>query len=79
MTEIDGKVIPVEVKSGKDYRKHKALDHLLALEEYEIPGAVVLSPNNLEEEGKILYCPIYMASLLRNSQPASDRIDLHIF
>ncbi|MCR5211605.1 MAG: AAA family ATPase [Lachnospiraceae bacterium] len=60
--ERDDKPIPIEVKSGKDYKKHKALDHLL--EKYTFDEVYVLSANNVEIEGNILYYPIYMAGAL---------------
>ncbi len=64
--ERDDKAIPVEVKSGKDYRKHKALDHLL--ENYTFDEVYVLSTNNVETAGRINYYPIYMAGLLCESE-----------
>lgn len=61
-----GKVIPLEVKSGRSCRAHKALDNLLAIEEYGIEYGVVLSRCNVEfdEEGRVLYLPVYMAMFL---------------
>ena len=79
ITEVDGQVVPIEVKSGRDYKKHSALDHLLAAPDYRIPQAVVLSPHELEVDGPIFYCPIYMASLIRSSVPDRARLDIHIF
>ncbi|MBR1440752.1 MAG: AAA family ATPase, partial [Lachnospiraceae bacterium] len=64
--ERDDKPIPIEVKSGKDYKKHKALDHLL--EKYSFDEVYVLSANNVEIEGNILYYPIYMAGVLCESE-----------
>lgn len=40
-------IIPIEVKSGKAYAKHKALDHIMANEVYNIKQAVVFHNNNL--------------------------------
>ena len=60
--ERDDKPIPVEVKSGKDYKKHKALDHLL--EKYKFDEVFVLSAHNVEMEENIMYYPIYMAGVL---------------
>ena len=64
--ERDDKPIPIEVKSGKDYKKHKALDHLL--EKYTFDEVYVLSVNNVEIEENILYYPIYMAGVLCESE-----------
>ncbi len=59
-----GKVLPVEVKSGKDYKLHSALNNLLGTAEYDIEAAYVLSEYNVstgERGGKpIYYLPLYM-------------------
>lgn len=75
---IDGpaSVIPIEVKSGNDYRKHKALDNLLHAEEYKIDQAIVLSRFNVRRDGHILYLPIYMTRFLNNS--SGDTYDFEI-
>ncbi len=61
----DGSVFPVEVKSGKDYKLHTALNNMLGTEEYDIEEACVLSMANMEKGermGKPLwYLPLYMA------------------
>ena len=58
--EHNGKVLPLEVKSGKDYSRHSALDNILDIDEYGIEEAYVLSAANVKKEGKITYLPIYM-------------------
>ena len=55
-----GKVIPIEVKSGKDYERHNALTNVLANDDYNIDFAYVLTNDNLRVEGKRIYMPIYM-------------------
>ncbi len=55
-------VLPIEVKSGKDYKVHSALNNLLATEEFGISEVVVLSEDNIQEErrGKrVRYLPLY--------------------
>ena len=79
MTEIDGRVLPVEVKSGKDYKKHAALNNLLASEEYGVKDAIVLSANNLEQAGNILYCPVYMTPLIRSAEIKPVMLETDIF
>jgi len=79
MMELDGMVMPVEVKSGKDYKKHRALDLLLSSSKNQIKQAIVLSMNNMEQEGNILYCPIYLAPLLQNTKITDTPIDINIF
>ena len=60
-----GEVIPVEVKSGKDYKLHTALNNLLGTREWNIKRAIVLSEANVsigERQGKpVFYLPLYMA------------------
>lgn len=60
-----GKLLPVEVKSGKDYKLHTALNNLLKTPDYGIDEACVLSMANVEtreREGKpVRYLPLYMA------------------
>ncbi len=53
-------VVPLEIKSGKDYTIHSALNHFLANEDYNIKQGFVLSNERLvTTKGKITYLPIY--------------------
>ena len=53
-------VLPIEVKSGKDYRVHSALDRFLDISEYNIHRACVLSNERaVYEKQGITYLPIY--------------------
>lgn len=58
-------VLPIEVKSGKEYMKHASLDKVMNNEQNELSEAIVFSMNNLHQEGKILYCPIYLCGCLK--------------
>lgn len=53
-------VIPLEVKSGKDYKVHSSLSHFVGTPDYNIRKAFVLSnePRVFTEAG-ITYIPIY--------------------
>lgn len=64
VVHVDGNVLPVEVKSGKDYKRHSALDNVLSMPSYGIEEAIVLCERNLERAGKVLYCPIYMVAMI---------------
>ena len=61
----EGGIIPIEVKSGKDYKLHTALNNLLGTRDYPIDYAYVLSEFNTtqqERHGKpVYYLPLYMA------------------
>ena len=53
-------VLPIEVKSGKDYYVHTALNHFVSNEDYRINKAIVLSnERNVIIKDKIIYLPIY--------------------
>ena len=66
--EYDGNVFPVEVKSGKDYSRHRALNNILTCPEYDIPQAVVLCNNNFEVKDNVIYVPIYMMMFLQKER-----------
>ncbi len=65
--EQAGKVLPIEVKSGKDYERHSALDNVLGISGYGIDRAVVLSPGNVKKDGKLVYLPVYMVMFLSDN------------
>lgn len=53
-------VVPIEVKSGKDYTVHSALNNFLSNEDYNIKNGYVLSNNReIINKGKITYFPVY--------------------
>ena len=64
--ECDGRVVPVEVKSGKDYKRHSALDKVLADGNYKIARAYVLGNDNVSAEGPIVYAPVYASMFIRS-------------
>ena len=64
LLESDGKVIPIEIKSGKDYYRHAAIDNLLANKDYNIESGYVFCNNNIKVDKKITYYPIYMIMFL---------------
>ena len=63
--EREGRVIPIEVKSGKDYHTHRALNNVISCENYNISEAYVLCNSNLTVEGVVLYAPIYMMMFIQ--------------
>ena len=66
--EMSGKVIPIEVKSGKAYKSHKALDNFMNVTDYHLNKAYVFSVENVETDGNITYLPIYMCYLLKEKK-----------
>ena len=76
----NGRVIPIEVKSGKDYERHNALTNVLANDDYNIDFAYVLTNDNLRIEDKLIYMPIYMLMFIQKSPAPANQIfkfDLH--
>jgi len=52
--------VPIEVKSGKDYTVHSALNTFVSNEDYHIKKAFVVSnERTITQNGKITYIPIY--------------------
>lgn len=62
--EYNGKILPIEVKSGKDYTIHSALNNCINNAEYGIEEAFVFANCNISKNGKITYLPIYMVGFL---------------
>lgn len=76
LVEMDGKVVPIEVKSGKAYKAHKSLDNFMKISDYHIEKAYVLSVANTEQEGTVVYLPIYMCYLLKERKIGKLIVDL---
>lgn len=73
-----GKVIPIEVKSGKSYTEHRALGNVLGIKEYGIDQAYVFCNDNIAASGKIVYAPIYCVDFITKEVPlpTNYKIDL---
>ncbi len=67
--ERNGEALPLEVKSGKDYDRHKALTNVVSSLTYKIPKAYVLCNDNVRKTGKITYIPIYMVMFIKKECP----------
>ena len=76
--EYDGNVFPIEVKSGKDYSRHRALNNILECHEYNIPQAIVLCNNNIEIKGNVIYVPIYMMMFLYKDRETNIQFHLDL-
>ena len=69
-------VLPLEIKSGKDYTEHSALTKFLETPEYGIGKAIVFSNEQQVYKKKgVTYMPIYYCMFLQNS-PDNDTIIL---
>lgn len=60
--------VPIEVKSGKDYTVHSALNTFVKNDDYHVKKAYVLSnAREITTNGKITYLPIYDVMFLQNN------------
>jgi predicted AAA+ superfamily ATPase len=63
-------VLPIEVKSGKDYQIHRALNAFVANEDYKIKKGIVLSNERMvHSKGMITYMPIYYVMFIEHRFP----------
>ncbi|MCM1451313.1 MAG: AAA family ATPase [Clostridium sp.] len=74
IAQIGDRIMPIEVKSGKDYMKHAALANMLEDYSAETGQAIVLGNANVEAKGPILYAPIYM---IMHIQPPQSNIGVY--
>ena len=76
LIEMGGKVVPIQVKSGKGYKSHKALDNYMEVPDYHLERAYVFSTFNVEKKGEVINLPIYMSYLLK--EPKIDQLIVDI-
>lgn len=70
-------VLPLEIKSGKDYTEHSALTKFLNTPDYGIHRAIVFSNERAVQKKKgVTYLPIYYCMFLHNGAAASDTVIL---
>ena len=77
--EYQGKLLPIEVKSGKDYTLHSALNHCVNNSQYDIEEAFVFANCNVEKNGKVTYLPIYMVCFMETNDLGDYIIDRVVF
>lgn len=65
--EAEGKPLPIEVKSGKDYERHNALTNVMRTPDYGIESAIVFCNDNMKIVGRVIYSPIYMVMFLKKN------------
>ena len=68
-------ILPIEVKSGKDYTVHSALNKMLSVPDYHVlSGLVVSNAREVGADGKVLYLPIYDIMFVNASGQDEDNI-----
>ncbi len=68
LIEKKGKIVPIEIKSGKDYYRHNAMDNVLNQPDFGIEEGYVFCNGNIETTGKTTYFPIYMLMFLQKEE-----------
>ena len=61
-------VLPVEVKSGADFRTHASLNRALAMKEWKLKQGIVFCSDNIRQDGKVLYLPWYLSMFLKQDE-----------
>lgn len=74
--EYNGRVLPIEVKSGKNYQRHSALNNVMEISNYSIDEAFILSNYNVEVKGNLVYLPIYMLMFIKDEDIKLPTVDL---
>lgn len=74
LVESEGKIIPLEIKSGKNYSRHNAINNLLKINEFDIDKGYVFCNSNVKKEDKITYYPIYMLMFLKKNIVPKDMV-----
>ncbi len=74
--EYKGKVLPIEVKSGKNYQRHSALSNIMEISDYSIEEAFVLSNYNVEVKDNLIYYPIYMLMFIKDEEVKLPKVNL---
>ncbi len=69
-------VLPIEVKSGKDYYVHSALDKFISNKDYSVKDAIVLSNRREVKTDKdgVTYMPVYYSMFIQGNNSTKDVI-----
>lgn len=73
LIEHRGKVLPIEVKSGRAYKNHAALDNLMSVRDFAIESAMVLGVDARAEVGRVSYRPVYSTMFIEHD-PISQKL-----
>lgn len=72
----DCEVVPMEVKSGKSYKRYVALNNLLSVEDHGVQTAYVLSEANVSVEDRmgkpVRYVPLYLMPFVARTLVSED-------
>ncbi len=74
VVEYQGEILPIEIKSGKDYERHAALTKCMNNPRYHIQNAFVFCNDNVKIVDKVTYYPIYMIGFLKKEKAIEEII-----
>ena len=64
VVEYKTKVLPIEVKSGKHYERHRALSRIMEVTDYGLDEALVFTDGSFDRKGRLRYLPVYLVMFL---------------
>lgn len=67
MVQQNDEVMPIEIKSGKDYKTHAALNNALKVKEWNLKKGIVFCMDNIQKTEKITYFPWYLVMFLKQN------------
>lgn len=76
LIEHNNELLPIEVKSGKDFQRHSALSYFMSTRRFN--NAIVLSNFNVSQKDKIIYLPIYMIMFIEKVDVIEKRKPLNL-
>ena len=74
LIERKGSALPIEVKSGSDYRQHAALDNMMGVPDYGLAQAAVYTVHNEIGGDRVSYQPIYALMFLEHDSLPKDAV-----
>lgn len=74
LIEQEDQVVPIEVKSGKDYKRHSALTNMLQDPSLQIEKAYILNYGNIQVQDRKIYLPVYMVMFIKKKKEREDTI-----
>ena len=66
--KLNDELVPLEIKSGKNYERHNALKNVTTSNDFDIKKAFVFCNDNVKINGKVTYLPIYMIMFIKNKE-----------
>jgi predicted AAA+ superfamily ATPase len=65
VVQQNDEVMPIEIKSGKDYQTHAALNNALKVKDWNLKKGLVFCMDNIRKTEKITYLPWYLVMFLK--------------